>query len=111
MAFWRWKSASDASLVVFCSSSCRLVSCTAGWLSTADDLYQAAVNLHSRLTYEMEQQAELVELVEAARAAGALNFNVTDGQRRTLERLARVTGALATSLLRLDDMIALFHEY
>eukprot|EP00878_Enallax_costatus_P021412 GHUV01022663.1.p1 GENE.GHUV01022663.1~~GHUV01022663.1.p1 ORF type:complete len:448 (+),score=165.80 GHUV01022663.1:328-1671(+) len=77
----------------------------------AGDLYQAAGKLHARLTFEMAQHAELVELVESARAAGALNFNMTDSQRKALERLQRVTTALETSMLRLDNMIALFNEY
>lgn len=77
----------------------------------AGDLYQAAGKLHARLTYEMAQHAELVELVESARAAGALNFNMTEGQRKALERLQRVTTALETSILRLDSMIALFNEF
>lgn len=61
--------------------------------------------------FEMAQHAELVDLVESARAAGALNFNMTEGQRRALERLQKVTTALETSMLRLDNMIALFNEY
>lgn len=76
-----------------------------------DDLFQAAANLHGRLTHEMDQAAELVALVDAAKAAGALTFNLTDGQRRTMERLQCMSNALATSLLRLDDMIALLTEY
>jgi len=57
--------------------------------------------MQSASTYEMEQQSELVELVEGGSwRPRALNFNVTDSQRRTLERLAKVTGALATSLAK-----------
>ncbi|KAF6265727.1 hypothetical protein COO60DRAFT_870422 [Scenedesmus sp. NREL 46B-D3] len=77
----------------------------------AADLYHAAVNLHTRRSHEMQKHSELVELVESARAAGQLNFNMTDGQRRALERLNKVSTALDTSLLRLDGMIALFNEY
>ncbi|WIA14527.1 hypothetical protein OEZ85_003046 [Tetradesmus obliquus] len=77
----------------------------------AADLYHAAVNLHTRRSHEMRKHSELVELVESARAAGQLNFNMTDSQRRALERLNKVSTALDTSLLRLDGMIALFNEY
>jgi arginyl-tRNA--protein-N-Asp/Glu arginylyltransferase len=77
----------------------------------AADLYHAAVNLHTRRSHEMQKHSELVELVESARAAGQLNFNMTDDQRKALERLNKVSTALDTSLLRLDGMIALFNEY
>lgn len=44
-------------------------------------------------------------------AAGHMVFNMTSGQRRSLENLQRVTNALALSLLQTDDMLALFNEY
>jgi hypothetical protein len=59
----------------------------------------------------MQKHSELVELVESARAAGQLNFNMTEGQRQALERLNKVSTALDNSMLRLDSMIALFSEY
>jgi hypothetical protein len=74
-------------------------------------MYQAADNLHARLTHELSRHVELLELVEAAQAAGQLNFNMTPSQRRSLEQLFRVSSALQLSLLQLDDMIALFSEY
>lgn len=88
-----------------------LACCSAACGAAAADLYHAAENLHARRRHEMEKHGELVELVESARAAGQLNFNMTDSQRRALERLGKVTGALETSLLRLDSMTALFNEY
>jgi hypothetical protein len=36
----------------------------------AADMYQAADNLHARLTHELSRHVEMLELVEAAQAAG-----------------------------------------
>lgn len=77
----------------------------------AADMYQAADNLHARLTHELSRHVELLELVEAAQAAGHLVFNMTAGQRKALEHLHKVTNALHLSLLQLDGMLALFNEY
>lgn len=74
-------------------------------------MYHAADNLHARLSHETSRHADLVVLVEASQAAGALNFNMTSGQRTQLERLVKVTNALHLSLLQLDSQLALFNEY
>lgn len=74
-------------------------------------MYQAADNLHARLTHELSRHVELLELVEAAQAAGHLVFNMTPAQRKSLEHLHKVTNALHLSLLQLDGMLALFNEY
>lgn len=74
-------------------------------------MYQAADNLHARLVHELSRHVELLELVEAAQAAGVLMFNMTASQRRSLEHLQKVTNALQLSLLQIDGMLALFSEY
>lgn len=38
-------------------------------------------------------------------------FNMTAGQRRSLEHLQKVTNSLHLSLLQTDGMLALFNEY
>jgi hypothetical protein len=74
-------------------------------------MFQAADNLHARMTHEVSRHADVLDLVEAAQAAGQLNFNMTAGSRIQLERLYKVTNALHLSLLRLDGQLALFNEY
>lgn len=85
--------------------------CCALSTPAAADMFEAADNLHARLIFELSRHVELLELVEAAQAAGHLVFNMTAGQRKSLERLHHVTNALQLSLLQLDDMLALFQEY
>lgn len=81
------------------------------YVSYTGDLYRAAGNLYARLAHEMKQQKELVELVEQAREVGQLTFNFTPAQKKALERLRMVVQTLEASLLRVDDMIALFNDY
>lgn len=80
-------------------------------LSCAGDMFQAADNLHARMTHEVSRHADVLDLVEAAQAAGQLNFNMTAGSRIQLERLYKVTNALHLSLLQLDGQLALFNEH
>ncbi len=77
----------------------------------ADELYRAAGNVQARYTYEVTEQKELLDIVEEATEAGTMNFNWTQSQRKALTRLQNVANMLQTSLLRLDDQIALFNEY
>jgi hypothetical protein len=74
-------------------------------------MFQAADNLHARLVHELSRHAELLELVEAAQAAGHLSFNMTTQQRTALGNLHKVTNALHLSLLQLDSMLAVYSEY
>lgn len=58
----------------------------------AADMFQAADNLHARLTHELSRHVDLLELVEAAQAVGHLMFNMTPAQRRSLGHLQKVWG-------------------
>ncbi len=55
--------------------------------------------------------AQLLHLIEESRRKGELQFTLTDVQRHTLARLKRVSEVLETSLMQLDDMLAVFNEY
>jgi hypothetical protein len=74
-------------------------------------MWHTADNLHARLAAEMCAHADLLALMEAARASGQLTFNMTPTQQRMLTRLHRVHNALRLSLLELDDTLAVFTEY
>ena len=52
-----------------------------------------------------------MELIEASRRSGEMQFTLTAAQRAAIQRLKRVSDVLETSLLQLDDMIAVFNEY
>ena len=67
--------------------------------------------MYLRLAHEVGQHKELLLLVECAQEAGALNFNMTDGQRKALERLQRSCGVLEGAIVSMDEMCALFNEY
>lgn len=75
------------------------------------ELYRAAGNMRARLAHEMGRMKDLLELIERARAEGGLKHSFTKTQRQQLERLQRVTQTLEVSLLRVDEMSALFNEY
>jgi len=75
------------------------------------ELYRGFLNVYLRLAHEVGQHKELLLLVECAQEAGALNFNMTDGQRKALERLQRSCGVLEGAIFSMDEMCALFNEY
>ena len=52
-----------------------------------------------------------MELIEESRKKGEMHFTLTGAQRLTLQRLKKVTDALESSLLQLDEMIMIFNEF
>jgi hypothetical protein len=59
----------------------------------------------------MARHAEVLEIVEAVRRTGTLSYNITGNQKRAIERIKRISAALESSLLALDDMAAIFNDY
>jgi hypothetical protein len=70
-----------------------------------------AGKVRTRLLVEMERHAEVLEIVEAVRRTGTLSYNITDNQKRAIERIKRISQVLESSLLALDDMAAVFNDY
>ncbi|GAX83075.1 hypothetical protein CEUSTIGMA_g10501.t1 [Chlamydomonas eustigma] len=77
----------------------------------AGELYAAAGRVWARLRHELDKERELLDLIEDARRTGELQFSLTDTQRQTIGRLKKISDALETSLMQLDEMIAVFNEY
>ena len=55
--------------------------------------------------------SQLLEMIEESRKKGEMHFTLTAAQRTAITRLKRVSEALDSSLLQLDEMIATFNEF
>lgn len=79
------------------------------------ELYRTAAKARHRLLFELEQEKEVLELLEAvARAAGADGAAaqapaLTAAQRQRLERIRHVAATLETCIMRLDELILIFN--
>ncbi|KAL2652424.1 hypothetical protein R1flu_020552 [Riccia fluitans] len=84
-------------------------------LLVLDDMYHAAANLQQRLTHELEQEQEVLELlkqIQAAKASGVdTHVTLTQRQQEQVKRIRRVASILEASLLKLDSAILLFHDF
>ncbi|OAE35426.1 hypothetical protein AXG93_2587s1410 [Marchantia polymorpha subsp. ruderalis] len=84
-------------------------------LLVLDDMYHAAGNLQQRLSHELEQEQEVLELlkqIQAAKAAGAeTHVTLTQRQHEQVKRIRRVASILEASLLKLDNAILLFYDF
>ncbi|KAG6557419.1 hypothetical protein Mapa_000688 [Marchantia paleacea] len=84
-------------------------------LLVLDDMYHAAANLQQRLSHELEQEQEVLELlkqIQAAKAAGAeTHVTLTQRQHEQVKRIRRVASILEASLLKLDNAILLFYDF
>jgi DNA-directed RNA polymerase III subunit RPC3 len=72
------------------------------WEHVLDDMYHAALNLRLRLTYEKEQEKEILQLPKS-KLEGEL--------KERYIRLQKVRIVLESALMKLDDAILLFHDF
>ncbi|KAK3241678.1 hypothetical protein CYMTET_48583 [Cymbomonas tetramitiformis] len=78
----------------------------------ASDLVQVASNLRSRLHHEISANKDLLALLEQVQGTEKSGSKVvlTEAQRTQLKRVRNVTIILETRLIKLDDLIFLFHH-
>ncbi|KAJ8437229.1 hypothetical protein Cgig2_012498 [Carnegiea gigantea] len=72
------------------------------WRHVLDELYHAALNLCLRISYEVDQEREIVNLAKDKLGGDAM-------KRR--DRIVKVKSLLESSLMKLDDAILLFHDF
>ena len=53
----------------------------------------------------------MLQLIDEAKEAGQLNFTLTQAQRDKIGRLKRVGEVLESSMMHLDDEIAIFNDF
>jgi len=71
----------------------------------AGELYKAAANVRTRNAAELEKEKEVLEMLDNNPEA------LSASHRARLERIKQLTELMDTSLLRLDDLIAVFNDY
>ncbi|CAG9460929.1 unnamed protein product [Pedinophyceae sp. YPF-701] len=74
------------------------------------ELYRTAVNLLRRLNAEKERAADVIATVQRVQEEGA-NITWTAGLRQRILRFSNVRNTLETSLMQLDEQIAIFNDY
>ncbi|CAI9755120.1 unnamed protein product [Fraxinus pennsylvanica] len=72
------------------------------WLRVLDEMYHAALNLRLRITYELDQEKEILQLPKE-KLIGELE--------KRYKRLGKVRIILETSLMNLDDALMLFRDF
>lgn len=77
----------------------------------AAEVCQGAGNVWLRLQAELSKEREVLDLIDQAREMGHLSYQLTGQQRAQLARLKQVGSQLQMSLMRLDDLMALFNDY
>jgi len=70
----------------------------------ASELYKAAANLRMRFAVEQDREKEVLERLEASRPLSAV-------EHARLVRMKNVATVLDSSLLRLDELIAIFNDF
>eukprot|EP00898_Chlorokybus_atmophyticus_P007903 jgi/Chlat1/8113/Chrsp75S07579 len=69
-------------------------------------VHRTAYNVRERLHFELQQEQEVLDLLEA-QAASATGVTITAAQRLQLERVRRVAAVLESSMLALDRQLML----
>ncbi|KAL2533842.1 RNA polymerase III subunit RPC82 family protein [Abeliophyllum distichum] len=72
------------------------------WVRVLDEMYHAALNLRLRITYEQDQEKEILQL-PTEKLVGELE--------KRYKRLRKVRIILESSLMNLDDALMLFHDF
>eukprot|EP00238_Polyblepharides_amylifera_P008931 CAMPEP_0196580510 /NCGR_PEP_ID=MMETSP1081-20130531/28923_1 /TAXON_ID=36882 /ORGANISM="Pyramimonas amylifera, Strain CCMP720" /LENGTH=507 /DNA_ID=CAMNT_0041900391 /DNA_START=167 /DNA_END=1690 /DNA_ORIENTATION=- len=79
-----------------------------------EETIRAMCNLRARLAHELNSEKEVLDLLEKATEAATREsgprVTLTSAQRKTLGHVRRVAAILETRMLRLDDLILLFHD-
>ncbi|KAL2556066.1 RNA polymerase III subunit RPC82 family protein [Forsythia ovata] len=72
------------------------------WVCVLDEMHHAALNLRLRITYEQDQEKEILQL-PTEKLVGELE--------KRYKRLRKVRIILESSLMNLDDALMLFHDF
>ncbi|XP_022851946.1 uncharacterized protein LOC111373625 [Olea europaea var. sylvestris] len=72
------------------------------WVLVLDEMYHASLNLRLRITYELDQEKEILQLPKE-KLVGELE--------KRYKRLGKVRIILESSLMNLDGALLLFHDF